>query len=107
MYIVPEHKRATKRKTSLLILGAKNENPNSSNNVKSLDNEDEDAGKGSGKRATRKIVSSLRRGSQFSLKKKKDNDQGNIVDFMILAECTSMKFDCLGDKSSENYSLCQ
>lgn len=84
LYIVPEHKRATKRKTPLLILERKNEKANSKNNVKSFDSEDEDSRKGSAKHARRKIVSSLRRGSQFSLKKKKDNDQvtslqGNAV----------------------------
>lgn len=84
LYIVPEHKRATKRKTPLLILERKNEKANSKNNVKSFDSEDEDSRKGSAMQARRKIVSSLRRGSQFSLKKKKDNDQvtslqGNAV----------------------------
>lgn len=84
LYIVPEHKRATKRKTPLLILERKNEKANSKNNVKSFDSEDEDSRKGSAMHARRKIVSSLRRGSQFSLKKKKDNDQvtslqGNAV----------------------------
>lgn len=76
LYIVPEHKRSTKRKTPLLTLERKNEKANSKNNVKSLDSEDEDSEKGSGKHARQKIVSSLRRGSQFSLKKKKKgNDQ--------------------------------
>lgn len=84
VYIVPEHKRATKRKTPLLILERKNEKANSKNNVKSFDSEDEHSRKGSAMQARRKIVSSLRRGSQFSLKKKKDNDQvtslqGNAV----------------------------
>lgn len=84
LYIVPDHKRATKRKTPLLILERKNEKANSKNNVKSFDSEDEDSRKGSAMHARRKIVSSLRRGSQFSLKKKKDNDQvtslqGNAV----------------------------
>ena len=97
VYIVPEHKRATKRKTPLLILERKNEKANSKNNVKSFDSEDEDSRKGSAMQARRKIVSSLRRGSQFSLKKKKDNDQGNVIDFMLLAKRTLMKFDCLGD----------
>ena len=97
VYIVPEHKRATKRKTPLLILERKNEKANSKNNVKSFDSEDEDSRKGSAMHARRKIVSSLRRGSQFSLKKKKDNDQGNVIDFMLLAKRTLMKFDWLGD----------
>lgn len=98
LYIVPEHKRSTKRKTPLLTLERKNEKANSKNNVKSLDSEDEDSEKGSGKHARQKIVSSLRRGSQFSLKKKKKgNDQGNVIDFMLLAKCTLMKIDCLGD----------
>lgn len=73
-YILPDHKRATKRKTPLMTLGRKGEGQSSSQ-VTSLDNENNNHGKRSGKQAGQNFMSTLKRGSRLSLKKKKDDSE--------------------------------
>ena len=75
-YIVPDHKKATKQKTPLLTLGSKGGSQGSSSNVTSWNAEEDDHDKRSGKRAGHRLVSSLKRRTRFSLKKKKEQDQG-------------------------------
>ena len=82
-YIVPDHKKATKRKTPLLTLGRKDGSQSSSSNVTSWDGEEDDHGKRSGKRAGQRLVSSLKRGTRFSLKKKREKDQGILINCTI------------------------
>lgn len=76
-YIVPDHKKATKCKTPLYKLGRKVESQISSSGVTNWDGEEDNHRKRSGKHAGQKLVSSLKRGTGFSLKKKKDKEQGN------------------------------
>lgn len=82
-YIVPDHKKATKRKTPLLTLGRKDGSQSSSSNVTSWDGEQDGHGKHSGKRAGQRLVSSLKRGTRFSLKKKREQDQGILINCTI------------------------
>lgn len=76
-YIIPDQKKATKRKTSLLKLGPKSGGRSSSDSVTTWDSEENVHGKHSGKRMGQRLASSLKRGTRFSSKKKKDRDQGN------------------------------
>ena len=75
-YIVPDFKKATKRKTALHTLLQNDGGRSSSDSVASWSSEDNNLGKPSEKSRGKKFVSSLRRGSRFSSKKKKDQDQG-------------------------------
>lgn len=82
-YIVPDHKKATKKKTSLLTLGPKDGSQSSSSHVTSWDDKEDDHGKRSRKRAGQRLVSSLKRGTRFSLKKKREQDQGILINYII------------------------
>ena len=75
-YIVPDFKKATKRKTALHTLLRNDGGRSSSDSVASWSSEDNNLGKPSEKSRGKKFVSSLRRGSRFSSKKKRDQDQG-------------------------------
>lgn len=77
-YVIPDQRKATKRKTSLLTLERTGPDGgrSSSDSVMSLDSEEGDHGKRSEKGMGKRFVSSLKRGTRFSSKKKKEQDQG-------------------------------
>ena len=76
-YIVPDQRKATKRKTSLFTLVRNDGGRSSSDSVTSWSSEENDCGKRSEKRVGQRFVSSMKRGTRLSSKKKRDQDQGN------------------------------
>lgn len=77
-YLIPDKSKSTKRKTSLHKLQRIDAQQSSTDSVTSWDGEEAEHEKSSEKRMGRRLVSSLKRGTRLS-QKRKGQDQGKIL----------------------------